>query len=152
MQKMRLNAVIMVILAAFGGMTVACQTKQQTEEIVVSDEMFEGDEHNAVTSLDFMGTYEGVLPCADCEGIQTVIELGVGNSYVKKVTYLGKENSEVIETQGTFSWNDEGNTITLDSEPAPNQYFVGENVLFHLDMDGNRITGDLADKYRLNKK
>ncbi|MCF1752899.1 copper resistance protein NlpE [Mariniradius sediminis] len=149
---MRLNTVIMVILAAYGGMIVACQTKQQTEEIVVSDEMFEGDEHNAVTSLDFMGIYEGVLPCADCEGIQTVIELGVGNSYVKKVTYLGKENSEVIETQGTFSWNDEGNTITLDSEPAPNQYFVGENVLFHLDMDGNRITGDLADKYRLNKK
>lgn len=149
---MRLNTVIMVILAAYGGMMVACQTKQHTEEIVVSDEMFEGDEHNAVTSLDFMGIYEGVLPCADCEGIQTVIELGVGNSYVKKVTYLGKENSEVIETQGTFSWNDEGNTITLDSEPAPNQYFVGENVLFHLDIDGNRIAGDLADKYRLNKK
>lgn len=142
----------MVILAACVGMMVACQPKQQTEDIVVSDEMFEGDEHNAVTSLDFMGTYEGILPCADCEGSQTVIELGVGNSYVKRITYLGKENSEVIETQGTFSWNDEGNTITLDSEPAPNQYFVGENVLFHLDMDGNRITGDLADKYRLNKK
>lgn len=142
----------MVILAALGGIIVACQTKQQTEEIVVSDEMFEGDEHNAATSLDFMGIYEGILPCADCEGIQTVVELGVGNSYMKKTTYLGKENNAVIETSGTFSWNDDGNTITLDSEPAPNQFFVSENVLFFLDMDGKRITGDLADKYRLNKK
>lgn len=149
---MRVNTVVLLLLALCQGMMVACQTKKQTEEIVVADEVFEGDEHNALTSLDFMGTYEGILPCADCEGIQTVIELGVGNSYVKKITYLGKDNNNVIETQGTFSWNDEGNTITLDDEPSPNQYFVGENVLFHLDLDGNRITGDLADKYRLNKK
>jgi uncharacterized lipoprotein NlpE involved in copper resistance len=149
---MRLNAFVLVILTACTVMMEACQTKQPTEELVVSDEMFEDSEHNAVTSLDFMGTYEGILPCADCEGVQTVIELGVGNSYVKKTTYLGKDNNSVSETQGTFSWNDEGNTITLEGEPSPNQYFVGENVIFHLDMDGNRVMGDLADKYKLNKK
>jgi len=31
-------------------------------------------------------------------------------------------------------------------------YLVGENVLFHLDKTGNRITGDLEAKYRLSKK
>mgnify|MGYP005811542959 CR=1 FL=1 len=131
---------------------IACQNNPQSGEIVVSDEVFESEEHSAMNSLDFMGTYEGTLPCADCEGILTVIELGVGNSYVKRVTYLGKDNNDVAETQGTFSWNDAGNTISLDGEDAPNQYFVGENVLFHLDMEGNRITSELAEKYILIKQ
>ena len=30
-------------------------------------------------------------------------------------------------------------------------YLVGENALFHLDKEGNRITGDLAAKYTLPK-
>lgn len=65
---------------------------------------------------------------------------------------MGKDNQQVVETGGTFTWNDAGNTITLNEEIAPNQYFVGENVLFHLAIDGNRISGDLAAKYELRKE
>ena len=116
------------------------------------EETDESDGHTALNSLDFLGIYKGILPCADCEGIETIIELGTGNSYSKKATYLGKENQNVIESSGTFTWNDAGNTITLTNEESPNQYFVGENVLFHLDLEGNRISGDLADKYQLVKE
>jgi heat shock protein HslJ len=31
-------------------------------------------------------------------------------------------------------------------------YLVGENRLFHLDIDGNKITGNLADNYILEKQ
>ena len=31
--------------------------------------------HNSMNSLDWEGIYTGLLPCADCEGIQTVIKL-----------------------------------------------------------------------------
>lgn len=139
---------------------LSCQKSNQSNDIIVDDAMFESDElteefideHNAVNSLDYMGIYSGVLPCADCEGIETTIELGSGNSYVKKVIYLGKNDQQVVETAGTFTWNDAGNTISLSEEIAPNQYFVGENVLFHLDIEGNRISGELATKYELRKK
>ena len=31
--------------------------------------------HNSRNALDWAGTYEGVLPCADCPGIQTRLSL-----------------------------------------------------------------------------
>ncbi|MFD2035930.1 copper resistance protein NlpE [Belliella marina] len=134
----------------------SCQKSKHADDLVIDDEVFESEEfvdhHNAMNSLDYMGIYKGTLPCADCEGIETIIELGSGNSYVKKVIYLGKDDQKVTESSGTFTWNDEGNTITLNEDDEPNKYFVGENVLFHLDMDGNRIEGDLAENYKLKKE
>jgi len=54
---------------------------------------------------------------------------------------------------GINSWNDAGNTITLDGkEHAPNQYFLGENMLIQLDMEGNRIVGELGERYVLRKQ
>ncbi|MCS4436280.1 copper resistance protein NlpE [Aquiflexum gelatinilyticum] len=135
-----------------------CKNNAKQDDLIVDDAMFETEEsvandgHNSSNSLDFFGTYKGIIPCADCEGIEIVVELGTGNSYSKKSTYLGKENQNVIESSGTFTWNEAGNTITLTGEAIPNQYFVGENILFHLDVEGNRITGDLAEKYQLIKQ
>ena len=56
------------------------------------------------------------------------------------------------EEKGKYTWNAAGNTIILDGvKDAPNQYFVGENTLTQLDMEGNKITGDMADLYILKK-
>ncbi|WP_373523060.1 copper resistance protein NlpE [Aquiflexum sp.] len=132
----------------------SCQKSTNQNDLIIDDEMFEEviDHHTSELSLDYLGIYSGILPCADCEGIEVTLELGSGDSYTRKSTYLGKDDNKVIESSGTFSWNEAGNTITLNDEDFPNQYFVGENVLFHLDIDGNRITGDLAENYKLNKK
>lgn len=49
--------------------------------------------------------------------------------------------------------NEAGNTITFDGlQNQPNQYFVGENTLTQLDMNGNKITGNLASNYILQKQ
>lgn len=101
------------------------------------------------TSLDWNGTYKGVLPCADCEGIETVLILDEDLSYIKKVKYMGKDNTFKTST-GNFIWLDDGNIITLD-EDKPNAYRVGENQLFALDMNDARITGNLQDRYILKK-
>ena len=109
------------------------------------------DEHNSQNSLDYLGMYKGVLPCADCNGISTNIILNKDLSYEIITVYLGKR--EIIHREkGTFTWNKEGNTIILNEiKNAPNQYFVGENTLIQLDMEGKRITGELANKYVLVK-
>ncbi len=108
------------------------------------------DEHNARNSLDYAGTYAGVLPCADCEGIAVEIRIYYDGSFEKAIEYIGK-SIEVFEFSGDYTWNDAGNTITLLGLEPPNQYFVAEERLLHLDMDGQRITGDLADHYVLQK-
>lgn len=110
------------------------------------------DMHNARIALDYAGSYTGTLPCADCEGIETTIVITYEGEYKLQTLYKGK-GDKIFEKSGTYSWNDAGNTITLDGiELAPNQYFVGENVLIQLDMEGNRIAGELGERYVLRKK
>jgi uncharacterized lipoprotein NlpE involved in copper resistance len=108
---------------------------------------------NSMTSLDWDGTYFGVVPCADCEGIETTITLGKDLTYKIKTKYLGKSD-QVFEKSGSFTWNEAGNTITLndaDGKETTDKYFVGENQITQLDLSGNKITGALADKYILKK-
>ena len=110
------------------------------------------DNHTAKTSLDYIGTYEGELPAADAQGMKVTIELVDANNYVKTVTFIGKDGGPFID-RGAYKWNEAENTIILEGiKDAPDKYFVGENKLTQLDMEGNLITGDLADKYVLTKK
>lgn len=108
---------------------------------------------NSMTSLDWNGTYKGVTPCADCEGIETVLTLNLDKTYILTTKYLGKKESNLISSSGSFTWSADGSTIKLEGiKNGPSQYKVGENVLFQLDMSGQMITGQLAPKYRLEKQ
>lgn len=145
---MKKSLVGMVILALA---LTSCKndSEKQKETIPMDSTTVQIDHHNAKMSLDYIGTYKGFLPCADCEAIETIISLNE-ESYTKETIYKGK-SSEVFKETGKYSWNEAGNTITLSGSESPNQYFVGENVLFHLDIEGKRIEGDLADAYRLSR-
>ncbi|RBA28040.1 META domain-containing protein [Flavobacterium tibetense] len=136
-------------IIAFGFTSCKNDTEKQTEITPIDSTVVQIDEHNAKSSLDYTGTYKGNLPCADCETIETTISLKE-NSYTKETVYKGK-SKEVFKETGNYSWNEAGNTITLLNSEAPNQYFVGENVLFHLDANGKRTEGDLASNYQLSK-
>lgn len=104
--------------------------------------------HNSQTSLDWPGTYKGVAPCADCEGIETEITLSKNLTYVIKTKYLGKGDGKMFEETGSFVWDKKGNTVSLQGINArPSQYKVGENQLIQLDMEGKIISGPLAEKY-----
>jgi uncharacterized lipoprotein NlpE involved in copper resistance len=65
------------------------------------------------TSLD--ATWQGVLPCADCDGIQTRLRLVAddqGRRYELQETYLNRDGGEVFEVQG--AWVEE--TAVLDGQ------------------------------------
>jgi uncharacterized lipoprotein NlpE involved in copper resistance len=110
------------------------------------------DIHNSQNALDWYGVYKGITPCADCEGIDTEITLNKDLTFVLKTKYLGKGDQTVFEKKGTFTWDTTGSVISLnDLKGSPNQYKVGENKLVQLDMDGKEISGNLAEKYILNK-
>jgi len=106
--------------------------------------------HSSRDSLDWTGIYEGILPCADCPGIHTTMTLGPDLTYTLSTRYEGRDNAG-FEEKGVFSWSADGSMIFLDGGNTPT-YKVGENALFHLDMDGRVITGDLAERYVLRKK
>lgn len=105
--------------------------------------------HTARNSLDWAGAYRGVLPCADCQGIETVVVLADDGSYRHQSRYLGRSD-EVFSEEGGFTWSARGDTVTLAGR-EPVQYFVAENRLIRLALDGSRITGDLAEHYVLTR-
>jgi len=122
-----------------------------TDRIETDSTNIIAEEHNSRDSLDWHGTYQGTLPCADCEGIKTSITLFESGAYTRTVMYLGKEDRGTTDN-GNFSWNAIGSKISLPSEAGGDQmYLVGENALFHLDADGQPIKGTLAERYLLEK-
>ncbi len=151
---------ISVIIFLFA---IACESKPAVKEVMVSDtsiEKIEPDSNNtaviemgatAKNSLDVIGKYKGVLPCADCEGIETTIELKADSTYNREMKYLGKKDN-LFTASGKWTWVSEF-VISLGSiKEGPNRYFVAEGKLLQLDMSGKKISGPLAEKYELKKQ
>ena len=139
--KTPFSAILAVLL--FAGMSCNSKRNTTTNKLVSNSD-------NSMTSLDWPGTYQGILPCGDCGGLKTQLVLKNDLTYVSNTQYLGKSDSVFTES-GKFSWNKSGNIIKLENSNGQ-LYQVGENVLFHLDIDGKRITGNLAEDFKLVKE
>ena len=145
---MKKNKLLIVIIA---GLLFSCQ-KQTNQEKNSQDSTAVAKVIDAKNTLDYEGNYKGVLPCADCEGIETAVCLNENSTYTIRTSYIGKGN-KIFEQKGTFFWNKAGNIITFDNiENAPNQYEVSKNTLTQLDMSGKKITGNHALDYVLAKQ
>ncbi|EGR2795111.1 hypothetical protein BOO29_01405 [Vibrio navarrensis] len=150
---MKINAIVALGMAS---LLLGCQSSENLSADVQATKsepvMSVADsEHNARNSLDWNGTYQGTLPCADCEGIEVSLTLNQDGTYQLIRNYLGEVSGQ-FTSQDRFHWDERGSVVILSGEDAPNQFFVGENVLFMLDRQGQRITGQLADLYRLSKQ
>jgi len=112
------------------------------------------DAHTSRNSLDWEGTYTGVLPSDDCEGIDTSISLNKDQTYLLKLRYLGtpeKERKEFI-SEGKFTWDENGNNITLEgAKDGSRKFKVGENFLMPLDKNAKEIEVVPGNNYKLFK-
>jgi uncharacterized lipoprotein NlpE involved in copper resistance len=148
---------ILVFLIGLGTSLLSCNRATDsnddlTTEAVIDNPIAITDIHNSMNALDWNGTYKGILPCASCEGIETILTLNSDQSYVLVTNYLGRNDALEQEKRGEFSWNEEGSIISLTNiNSGPNQYKIGENRIWHLDVNGEIITGDLEDHYVLTK-
>jgi uncharacterized lipoprotein NlpE involved in copper resistance len=108
--------------------------------------------NNSKSSLDWMGLYVGELPCADCPGIYTSVELFAQDSFSLRAKYIDKPDGN-YETKGRISWNDQGSSIQLigDEHTLLMWFKVGENKLMLLDQMGNEIESGWPDKLLLKK-
>ena len=107
--------------------------------------------HNSRNSLDWVGIYSGIIPCADCDGINVQITLNSDETFKMSYQYIDK-GGDVFHDAGIFRWNANGDTIILDGKCVPRYYKVEENILIQLDLEGKIISGDLANYYILKKQ
>ena len=149
----KFGAIMSILAISLASCTNQNKTQKDTLQDSIKADNMKIDSHNSQNSLDWIGIYEGTLPCDDCEGIKTVIELKEDNTYNALYTYLGKsENENEFNEIGTLTWNTTGSNITLKSESDTTQYKVGENKLILLNAEGRVNKSDMADRYILKKK
>jgi uncharacterized membrane protein len=101
-------------------------------------------------ALKTAGIYHGYVPCADCEGIITYLSLNPDMSYRLEETYY-KKDDKVFVTTGSWKIND-GKVDLLDRNEVRVNYLPDGEKLWQLDHQGNRISGNLGDKYMLTRQ
>lgn len=143
-----------LLIATMGVSVVACNNGKSagsSEGKPMEEMQTTSDEHTAQSSLDWSGSYSGILPCADCEGIQTTLRLNNDLGYELIEEYLGnKGKGESHIQRGKFEWK--GDLIQLKGLDNRSQWIrVQENHLVQLDSEAQPVTGALADMYVLKK-
>jgi len=109
------------------------------------------DTHTSRIALDFHGTYQGILPCGDCEGIKATIDILEDDRFEKRLKHLGRDEEAVLHSAGVFSWEASGGVIRLQGEHGFTRFMVAENFLVHMEDEAARFSGELGNHYVLEK-
>ena len=114
----------------------ACKSKKQISA------------NNAVMAHEASGIYTGVLPCADCLGIQARLDINADLTYTLQTRYIDK-SEETFTSSGKFTWNINDSRLTFDNQLL-GQYML-ENGNLYLLVDGKKKEGVNAENYTLSK-
>lgn len=107
--------------------------------------------HTAENSLDWNGAYQGVLPCADCPGIKTVLILNLDKTYSLEETYLERQVKPFV-AKGTFQFDKTNSSLIVLDGAADNRiFFIGEGFAEARALDGSAINGPMKAHYQLRK-
>lgn len=111
---------------------------------------------SAPTAFDpvaFAGTFSGTLPCADCPGIDTRLELlGDGNFKLTETYQERKGDPSVLD--GSWTAEEEGKRVRLDPNSKSDQdrlyEIVSNDEIRQLDGEGKAIDSQLP--YNLKRQ
>lgn len=95
----------------------------------------------------WMGTYRGVLPCINCEGLEAIVTLKEDTTFLLKINFLGSDVT-IPDTTGRVIWNEPNKLFSLDIASYLSSHFeIAGDTLFNLDLDSKRVTGADAHKF-----
>lgn len=108
-----------LILTAILIQLASCNSKKQemvdTEDVTDSTEIQTREE-----KTDTMLVFEGLLPCADCEGIETILKIDqINNKFELSSTYKGKSPEKEFKEKGNIN-TERG----LESDPDGTIYIL----------------------------
>ncbi|CAM2966158.1 copper resistance protein NlpE [Chryseobacterium flavum] len=133
-----------------GPVTDSVATAQPTPIDSTSNPIVSAYGDSSENALDWDGTYEAVIPCADCPGIRTTLTLNNDKTFGIIEEYVDRNTKN--HDAGSFEWDTTGSIITLKGKTVNYKYKVGENKLVQLDLEGNEINGPNKDLYIFRKK
>lgn len=157
----------LMVMLVISGLIMSCNNKKSENKITTPIDTTSSiveETRSIVPESESLGEakiYEGVLPCADCSGIQTVLKIYQGDGTMEShkfeltSTYQGKEPGNVFVQKGNFNTekgvgNDKNGTIYVLNydKPEGEQIFYGltsaePNKLFLLDKERQIIKSKL---------
>lgn len=133
---------LFLALAAAATLAVACKgNKTQTAQTADS---------TTVNSL--FGTYEGILPAADCPGINTSLTINADSTYDLTSHYI--DQKDTIRENGVYHLHN-GKLIELVTPSSGDKTYykvMNDSTLIMTDDKGEEPTGELRQNYQLHKK
>lgn len=127
----------LVVIALIACQLMSCNSKKKEETTTTISTENTDDIIAETDSLGKVTVYQGVLPCADCEGIETELKIYSGDGtmeshkYELSSTYKGKSAKKFTE-QGNFNierglGNDDNGTIYILNydKPESEQTYYG---------------------------
>lgn len=107
-------------------------------------------ESENLTTSKAIEQYKGLIPCADCMGIEVVLTLNEDKSFVESNTYLtDKEGNPHYKDEGTYEWK--GDTLLLNRKEGVTKRFRTDTALMAFDMEGKLMNDEFGLKYNLRK-
>ncbi len=106
--------------------------------------------HITNSSIKYLGVYSGILPAADCPGIETKLSINDNSSYTLNMDYIDRD-SHVAE-KGTYTI--EGNIIALKNQDNQITYYkIDNDNLVMLDNNKKPIAEgtEMASRFILKK-
>ena len=95
-------------------------------------------------AASWTGTYRGMLPCPDCEGLRISLSLFKDATYELQTEQIGSDKR--FERRGSFTFNGDETRITLDANGQNRSFdILPPNRLRMLGKDAAPITGPDAE-------
>lgn len=133
------------VIIAFCVLLAACSAEDEADTPAQPASAAAPDMHTSQNALDWAGTYQGILTCADCPGIKTQLTLVNDGSFTLDSQQLNQD-AQPNSVSGRFTWQPDGNSIVLDAAGGGRQFAVGEGRLTLLNKDGSRPGPDAAGR------
>lgn len=136
LQPMKLIHVLPVVFV----MLASCQGNSPEEK--APEEVETG---KPAVPIQWVGLYADTLPCADCPGILTQLDLRADSTYVMRDRYLERDSIPF----GTIGqWTVAGDMLTLKTADVPMRWKLEGDKLVRRDADGGPVETTLPNSIR----
>lgn len=146
---MRLSHILCLAAAT---LLTACKNEEKSTEsqtVAVDTTTVKTGTDPEAMATNRIGKYSGVLPCGDCKGIKTEIDIKDDSTYTLFSHYLGKGIAPNTYN-GTYHFQESKQMITLDAEGDHLKFQVQDGMLIKRDKFGNPEQGDDEARYYLH--
>jgi len=113
------------------------------------NQMNSDDEQVSQSIEDLPAVFSGVLPCADCPGIETVIVLN--ETGFEELSHYQERGNNLFQEEGT--WSLSGDTLKLyrSEDELYKAFIFSRDQIKLMDQDLQPITGELEDYYTFDR-